>query len=74
MILKVEFMAGTDIDEACKEMCGFADFAGCTIEANFNGVHVWANRGDNSKDLVRAYRRELSSDAPYKLATARGGK
>ena len=66
--LKVELMAGTDIRDACCDICELANRMGCLIEANFNGVSLWAMEGNNPLKLAEAYAKELSSKSNYKIA------
>ena len=66
--LKVELMAGTDIRDACCDICKLANRLGCLIEANFNGVRLWAVEGNNPIKLAEEYARVLPTKSDYKVA------
>lgn len=68
LTLKVELMAGTDIREACCDLCELANRVGCMVEGNFNGVKVWAVEGDNPLKLAEAWDKEMKSDKTHKIA------
>jgi len=71
MTLKVELFAGTGVREAACDMCELADRVGVLIEADFNGVKLWARPGDNPLKLVEAYHEKLHEKSTYKIAQAR---
>lgn len=66
--LVVEVMAGTDILEACCDICELANRVGCLVEAKFNEVNLWAREGDNPLKLVDAYHKVLASTHTIKIA------
>lgn len=66
--LKVDLSAGTDIREACCDICMLAGRVGCLVEANFNGVLLWAREGDNPLKLVNEYQKALKSNIKFKVA------
>jgi hypothetical protein len=66
--LKVELMAGTDIADACFDLCELANRVGWMVEAKFNDVCLWAHPGDNPVKLVDAYHVELKSKSRIKIA------
>lgn len=66
--LKVELMAGTDIRDACCDLCELANRVGCLVEAEFNGVSLWAYEGDNPLKLVDAYHSVLPTKHTVKIA------
>jgi hypothetical protein len=68
LTLKVELSPGTDIREACCDLCELANRVGCLVEASFNGVKVWAVEGNNPLKLAEAWDKEISSAKPYKIA------
>lgn len=63
-------LAGTDIGDACCDLCELANRVGTTVEANFNGVIVAARPHANPLELADKYREELKSDKPCKMAVA----
>lgn len=70
LTLKVELSAGTEIREACCDICELANRVGCLVEANFNGVLLWAYAGDNPLKIVDAYDKEIKSQHTVKIAKA----
>ena len=66
--LKVELSAGTDIREACCDICELAGRVGCLVEASFNGVLLWAREGDNPLVLADAYAKASASKNKFKVA------
>lgn len=70
-IFKIEFVAGTDVEDACMDMCKLARKLDMRIETKFNGVTIWARPTDNPLDIVRAFHEELKKPSGiYKLAQA----
>lgn len=69
--LKVELFAGTDIRSATSDLCDFAERIGVMVEADFNGVKLWARPGDNPLRLADAYEIQLRSEFTPKIAQAR---
>lgn len=74
VIITVELLPGTEIRDACCDLCELADRLGCTVEANFNGVTLLANGGDNPLDLMASWQKEVTSSHATKIASARRGK
>jgi len=72
IILPIELLAGTDIRDACCDICELANRVGCTVEGKFNGVKIWANEGGNPLTLMERYHKELLSDRTVKIAKAWG--
>ena len=68
IIMRVELFAGTDIKEACSDLCELAGKLGCTVEADFNGVKIFAHQGDSPTELAEAWNEALMSDSRYKFA------
>lgn len=66
--LTVELVAGTDIRDACCDICELANRVGCLVEAKFNEVSLWASEGDNPLKLVDAYHKELATTHSTKIA------
>lgn len=68
--IHVELSAGTMVRDAACDLCSLSDRIGVLVEADFNGVKLWARPGDNPLQLEAAYHRALSSKATYKIAQA----
>ena len=66
--MRVELSPGTDIREACCDLCELANRVGCMVEAKFNGVLVWAVAGDNPIKLAEAWDKEVTSGKTHKSA------
>ena len=66
--MRVELSPGTDIREACCDLCELANRVGCMVEAKFNGVLVWAVAGDNPIKLAEAWDKEVTSGKTHKIA------
>lgn len=71
LTLKVELFAGTDVRDAACDMCMLSNRTGAMIEADFNGVKLWARPDDNPLKLVDAYHKQLNGKSTYKIAQAR---
>ena len=71
LTLKVELFGGTDVRDAACDMCTLANRTGTLIEADFNGVKLWARPDDNPLKLVDAYHKQLHSKFTHKIAQAR---
>lgn len=68
--LKVDLMGGTEIRDACCDLCELANRVGCLVETKFNGVILLAREGNNPLELVKAYERCLDEKATIKIAKA----
>lgn len=68
MIIKAEFLAGSEIQQSFKEAIRVAGILGCNIEFMFNGVKCIAYPGGSAKNGEAAYLGSLHSDAKYKTA------
>lgn len=71
LTLKVELFAGTDIRSASCDLCELAERIGALVEADFNGVKLWARPGDNPLRLADAYDIQIRSKLTHKIAQAR---
>lgn len=71
LTLKVALFAGTDIQDAARDLCELANRVGVLTEADFNSVTLLARPGDDSLKLVEAYHNALKSKYSYKIAQAR---
>lgn len=68
--IKVDLLAGTDIRDACCDICELANRVGTSVEASFNGVKVIARPHGNPLELADKYREELKSSKPVKMAVS----
>jgi len=71
LTLKIELFAGTDVRNAACDLCELSNRIGVLVEANFNGVKLWARPGDNPLKLVDAFHQQLQSKFSHKIAQAR---
>lgn len=70
--LQVELFAGTDITDAAQELCQLSGRVGALIEADFNGVKLWARPGDDAALLVASYHEEIKRPGNvYRIAQGR---
>lgn len=70
--LRVDLFAGTDISDAAHELCQLAGRVGALVEADFNGINLWARPGDDSLLLVASYHEEIQRPRHlYRIAQAR---
>lgn len=70
--LRVELFAGTDVRDASHELCQLADRIGALVEADFNGVKLWARPGDDYLLLAAAYDVEIQRPGHlHRIAQAR---
>ena len=70
--LKVDLLAGTDILDACCDICELANRVGCTVEGFFNGVKLWAIQGGNPLVLAERWREAMDNDRTVKIAKTWG--
>lgn len=68
--LKIEFLAGQDIDGACREAIRIANVLGVTVDFSFNGVEVMAKPGVCPKELAELWAAEIGSKKQFKIACA----
>lgn len=68
LTVNVDVLAGTNITDACRELCELADRLDVSVEMNFNDVTVVAKPGADSRELTEKWRTELESDNGYKIA------
>ncbi len=61
-MLRVEFVAGSDIGEAAKEMVRLAGQLQLNVIADFNGVDLMIRPGDTPESLVEAYWRAIEAE------------
>lgn len=72
--LKLEFMAGEDIDNACREAIRIANLLRVTVDFDFNGVMVMAKPGASPLELADDWKRELQTTNQIKIACAHPSK
>jgi hypothetical protein len=70
LILKGEFVAGTERDSACGQACVLATKLDVTIEFDFNGVRCLAHPGASSSVLSENIVESMNSKLSHKFATA----
>ncbi|MDE1997980.1 MAG: hypothetical protein KGI52_03520 [Burkholderiales bacterium] len=68
--LKIEFLAGEDIDNACREAVRLANILRVTVDFDFNGVKVMAKPDVDPKELAELWSVEMKSKRQYKIACA----
>ena len=68
--LKLEFMAGGDIDNACLEAVRIANMLRVTVDFDFNGVKVMAMPDVCPKELAELWAVEIGSKKQIKIACA----
>ena len=68
--LKLEFLAGTDIDSACLEAARIANLLRVTVDFDFNGVKVMAKPDVCPKELAEVWAVEMGSKRQIKIACA----
>lgn len=66
--LKVDVLAGTDIEIAFIEAASLAYKTGVTIEFRFNGVTCFARGNGDPKKGAKSYHEALKEDFQYKFA------
>lgn len=56
LMLKVEVLAGSDIQEVAQGICSLADTLGILIEAQFNSALLLAAPGNKPEKIIEMYR------------------
>ena len=69
--MAIEFTPGTDIGEACCDICELANRVDCLVKGKFNDVTVMAVRGDNPSELAESWHTATKSKNTYKFARCR---
>lgn len=72
--LKLEFMVGEDIDNACCEAIRIANLLRVTVDFDFNGVKVMAKPGACPQELADEWSSVLKSSQQIKIACAHPSK
>ena len=60
--IKINFMDGTDIRDACEEACTISKRMGINVEFDFNGVTLWAYLHSKPNKLFAKFEKEIGSD------------
>ena len=68
--LKIEFLAGTDIDSACCEAVRIANMLRVTIDFDFNGIEVMAIPDVCPKELAELWAVAMGAKTQIKIACA----
>ncbi len=68
--LKIEFLAGEDIDNACREAVRISNLLNVTVDFDFNGVKVMAKPDVCPKELAELWNVEMGSKHQIKIACA----
>ncbi|HEW92045.1 MAG TPA: hypothetical protein ENF81_05845 [Thermotogaceae bacterium] len=61
LLIKMECLAGTTIDECAKEMLKMKEKLGCDVEVKFNGVLLTTIGKTNYSEIVEDYYEELEA-------------
>lgn len=72
--LKLEFLAGEDINHACREAIRIANLLRVTVDFDFNGVKVMAKPGACPQELADEWSSVLKSSQQIKIACAHPSK
>ena len=67
--ITVDLLAGTSINDAASDLCELANRLGLLVEADFNGIKLWARPDDDPAELVSAYHEQLRKDSTFKIAS-----
>ena len=68
IILRVELLAGSDIEDACKEIIALADRIQVIAIAKFNGVELMAVPGDDAQIMVQEWHKLMDKEGPHRIA------
>lgn len=68
--MEIEVGPGSDIDNACRDLVGFADKMGLTVTAKFNDVTLMAHPGGDPDLLAANWHKEIASKKAYKIAVS----
>ena len=68
--LKIELLAGSDIESSCREAIRIANMLRVVVDFDFNGVKVMAKPGACPKELAEAWAHELGAAKQIKIACA----
>jgi hypothetical protein len=70
--LTVEISPGSDIKDACRAALLLANQLNVIIWFQFNEVKMLMRPGDNYKNAIKSYHKELQSNRTYKIASDTG--
>lgn len=68
IILRVELLAGSDIEDACKEIIALADRIQIIVMAKFNGVELLASPGYDAQIMVQERHKLMDKEGPHRIA------
>lgn len=68
LFLRVDAFAGTDIEDASRDLCALSERVGALCELEFNGVKLWARPGNDPAKLAEAFHAEISGRHSHKIA------
>ncbi|MBS0384295.1 MAG: hypothetical protein JSS00_02975 [Proteobacteria bacterium] len=71
--LKIEFFAGSSIQDAAQEGIRLAKLLTMTVVFDFNEVHVMVHPDHQQIDVVAAFYEALESKSQYKIACGHAG-
>ena len=69
-VVHVEPFAGSDIADVCYDLTELAERCGVRVEAQFNGVKLWAKPGTDPIALRAAWDEAMRSKTPHRIAQA----
>jgi hypothetical protein len=71
--LKFDVFAGTNIDDVCCDLVAVANRTEVLCEAEFNGIILWAQHGDDPREIAKDYwnHAEGNSKTTLKIAQHR---
>ena len=72
--LKLEFLVGTEITDACSEAIRVANLLRLVVIFDFNQVSVMAKPGACPKELSKAVMHEMGSSKTVRIAVAHPSK
>jgi len=67
--LTVKGIAGSHIDDTCRDMVELASRIQIAVECNFNGVSLYCKPGDSPEHLARRYHDALEADRKFATVT-----
>jgi hypothetical protein len=68
MIIKAEFLAGSDIESAFTEAIRVSRILWVTVSFDFNGVECFGRPNGSVEEGVRQYNLQLKPEVKYKMA------
>lgn len=68
LTVKVDVIAGSNIDEAIRDLCEFAGRIGAIAETKINDVMVLAKPNDDPSQLLLAFNEVAHTNRTHKIA------